>query len=88
MILRTDMPEPQLVLRLQSHGPTVVLLAQIAGSEDAEQEIMRFETGGIPSQGDPLGQRNDRLVAFTRKVRHDFPIEVDGHGHMVVRMKA
>lgn len=87
MLLRVDEPEPQLVLRLESHGSTVVLLANVAGSDDP-QEIMRFEAGAKPSHNDPLAQRTTHLIAFTRKVRAGFPIEVDAHGHLVVRMKA
>lgn len=89
MIVRIDQPEPQLVLRLENfgNGERVLLLASIAGSDD-EQEVLRFEIGGVPTDSDPLGQKKDTLHIYTRKLRAGFPIEIDAHGHAVVRMKA
>lgn len=87
MIVRIDEPEQQIVLRLGQSGDAITLLAKIAGSDDV-QELMRFQVEGRPTADDPLAQRNNKLVVFTRKVRHDFPVELDSHGHLEVRMKA
>lgn len=87
-----DQPEPQMVLRLVSRGPAGVdeeisLMAQIAGSEEG-QEILRIAVEGVPSQGDPLGQRKERIMVRTVKMRGDFPAKLDGHGHIEIGMKA
>lgn len=83
-----DEPEPQVVLRLRDAGVNgVVLVARVAGSDD-EQDILAFTTEGAPTQGDPLGQRNERLVVKTLRVRKDFPAKLDAHGHIEIGMRA
>lgn len=86
-----DEPEAQLVLRLRKAGhptaPAVVLSACIAGSDD-EQDILYIEADGIPTAGDPLGQRKDFLTIRTLKLRSNFPAKLDGHGHIEIGMKA
>lgn len=73
-------PEPSVVLEVVDRGAHVSLVATLEGEE---QEIMRFRVDKIGTEQRPT------LICETLKLSPSAShIEQDGHGHMLVRMKA
>jgi hypothetical protein len=90
MKISTEAPEGHVTLSLEQRQGGVVLVARNYDSGD-DRELLLFTAAGKPTNGDPLGQHNEKLTIRTLNVgdqRAQPWIDVNEHNHVEIGMKA